>query len=112
MFFDGRMDFQIKLHGYRIEIGDVEANLQALTIVQDAVVIPAMKNGQADHLAAFVILKARPSGSDFQITRGLKRELSERLPDYMIPRKFIFLEGFPMTTNGKADRRKLAEMLQ
>ncbi|MCL4529694.1 MAG: D-alanine--poly(phosphoribitol) ligase subunit DltA [Chloroflexi bacterium] len=112
LFFDGRMDFQIKLHGYRIEIGDVEANLQALTIVQDAVVIPAMKNGQADHLAAFVILKARPSGSDFQITRGLKRELSERLPDYMIPRKFIFLEGFPMTTNGKADRRKLAEMLQ
>ena len=112
LFFDGRMDFQIKLHGYRIEIGDVEANLQALTIVQDAMVIPAMKNGQADHLAAFVILKTRPNGSDFEITRGLKRELSERLPDYMIPRKFVFLEGFPMTTNGKADRRKLAEMLR
>jgi D-alanine--poly(phosphoribitol) ligase subunit 1 len=112
LFFDGRMDFQIKLHGYRIEIGDVEANLQALTIVQDAVVIPAMKNGQADYLAAFVILKTRPNDSDFEIMRGLKRELSERLPDYMIPRKFIFLEGFPMTTNGKADRRKLAEMLR
>ncbi len=112
LFFDGRMDFQIKLHGYRIEIGDVEANLQSLTLSQDAVVLPVLKDGQTDHLAAFVILKMRPSGSDFEIMQSMKRELGERLPDYMIPRKFIFLAQFPMTPNGKADRRKLAELLQ
>ncbi len=112
LFFDGRIDFQIKLHGYRIEIGDIENNLHALTNVRDAVVIPVMKNNQADYLAAFVVLKEQMNKSDFEITRTLKRELNGRLPDYMIPRKFIFVEQFPMTNNGKADRRKLSEGLK
>ena len=51
------------------------------------------------------------SKSDYEITRIFKRELNGRLPDYMIPRKFIFVEQFPMTNNGKADRRKLSEGL-
>jgi len=112
LFFDGRIDFQIKLHGYRIEIGDIENNLHALPNVRDAVVIPVMKNNKADHLAAFVILKERMNKSDYEITRALKRDLNGRLPDYMIPRKFIFVEQFPMTDNGKADRRKLSEGLK
>jgi D-alanine--poly(phosphoribitol) ligase subunit 1 len=112
LFFDGRIDFQIKLHGYRIEIGDIENNLQALPLIQDAVIVPVMKNEKADHLAAFVILKDRPAGSDFEITRTIKRALGERLPEYMIPRKIIFLTQFPITANGKADRRKLAEQLK
>lgn len=111
LFFDGRIDFQIKLHGYRIEIGDIESNLHALADVQDAVVVPVLKNGQAEFLAVYVILRKRIAGSDFEIVRSLKRELGERLPGYMIPRKFVFLTQFPMTTNGKADRRKLAEQL-
>ena len=112
LFFDGRIDFQIKLHGYRIEIGDIENNLHALADVRDAVVIPVLKNNQADYLAAFVVLKERTDKSDFDMTRKLKRELNGRLPDYMIPRKFIFVEQFPMTNNGKADRRKLSERLK
>jgi len=112
LFFDGRIDFQIKLHGYRIEIGDIENNLHALPDVRDAVVIPAIKNNKAEYLAAFVVLKERTEKSDFEITRKLKRELNGRLPDYMIPRKFIFVEQFPMTNNGKADRRKLSEGLK
>ena len=110
LFFDGRMDFQIKLHGYRIEIGDVEANLHALPDVQDAVVLPSMKNGQADHLVAFIILKEKTK-SDFETMRQLKSELAGRVPDYMIPRRFVFLNEFPSTTNGKVNRRKLAEMI-
>jgi D-alanine--poly(phosphoribitol) ligase subunit 1 len=111
LFFDGRIDFQVKLHGYRIEIGEIEANLCALSNVQDAIVIPAVKHDQIDYLAAFIILRNRLSGSDFENLRSLKRELGQRLPDYMIPRKFIFLPQFPLTINGKADRRKLAENL-
>ncbi len=111
LFFDGRIDFQIKLHGYRIEIGDIEANLNALTNVQDAVVIPAMKNGTADHLVAFIIFKEKPSASDFEVMKQMKKDLGERVPEYMVPRRFIFLPEFPITTNGKADRRKLAELI-
>ncbi len=72
LFFDGRIDFQIKLHGYRIEIGDIENNLHALPNVRDAVVIPVMKNDKADYLAAFVVLKQQMNKSDYEITRMLK----------------------------------------
>ncbi|MFN8411483.1 MAG: D-alanine--poly(phosphoribitol) ligase subunit DltA [Anaerolineales bacterium] len=112
VFFDGRMDFQIKLNGYRIEIGDIESHLHALSNVQDGVVLLAMKNERPDYLAAFVILKHRPEQTDFEIMRDMKKQLGERLPDYMMPRKFIFLSEFPTTPNGKVDRRKLAETLQ
>jgi D-alanine--poly(phosphoribitol) ligase subunit 1 len=111
LFFDGRMDSQIKLHGYRIELADVEANLRAGPGVRDAVVMPVVKNGRVDSLAAFVVLSERPPGSDFAVSRLLRGQLGERLPSYMLPRKFVFLDALPMTPNGKADRRKLAELL-
>ena len=95
LFFEGRIDNQIKLHGYRIELADVEANLRALAGVRDAVVLPVLKQGAVDSLAAFVILNERPARSDFQLACELKVQLTERLPAYMIPRKFSFLESFP-----------------
>jgi D-alanine--poly(phosphoribitol) ligase subunit 1 len=112
LFFEGRMDNQIKLHGYRIELADVEANLRAVPGVRDAVVIAVMKDGQAEGLVAFVILNERPAGlSDFKASNNLRSQLAQRLPAYMLPRKFHFLDAFPMNTNGKADRKKLAESL-
>jgi D-alanine--poly(phosphoribitol) ligase subunit 1 len=111
LFFEGRMDNQIKLHGYRIELADVEANLRTLPGVRDAVVIPVLKQGSPESLAAFVIMNERNGSSDFAVSSQLKMRLAERLPSYMIPRKFFFLETFPMNTNGKADRRKLAQSL-
>jgi D-alanine--poly(phosphoribitol) ligase subunit 1 len=111
LFFEGRMDNQIKLHGYRIELADVEANLRALEGVRDAVVLPVLKQGAVDSLAAFVILNERPARTDFQLACDLKGRMTERLPAYMIPRRFSFVESFPMNTNGKADRRRLAEAL-
>jgi D-alanine--poly(phosphoribitol) ligase subunit 1 len=111
VFFEGRMDGQIKLHGYRIELGDMEANLHALSEVADAVVLPVEKLGKVDSLAAFIVLAGEKQGSDFEVAARLKTRLGERLPAYMIPRKFVFLEAFPMTPNGKADRRALAALL-
>jgi D-alanine--poly(phosphoribitol) ligase subunit 1 len=70
-----------------------------------------LRQGAVDSLAAFVILNERPPLSDFQLACELKVQLTEHLPAYMIPRKFSFLETFPMNTNGKADRRRLAEAL-
>ena len=111
LFFEGRIDSQIKLHGYRIELGDVENNLRTMPNIRDAVVIPALKAGTPDWLAAFVVLEEPLHVSEFEETRLLKQKLALKVPSYMVPHKFFFLDAFPMTTNGKADRRKLAEKL-
>ena len=75
LFFEGRIDNQIKLHGYRIELADVEANLRALAGVRDAVVLPVLKQGAVDSLAAFVILNEQP------LTLGLPTGLRAERPD-------------------------------
>ena len=111
LFFEGRVDEQIKLSGYRIELGDVEANLRALQTVRDAVVIPMIKSGTAQSLTAFVSLTARNETSDFKLAHNLRSQLGQRLPMYMLPRKFVFLDAFPMTANGKVDRIALAKSL-
>ena len=111
LFFEGRIDEQIKLSGYRIEVGDVEANLRALPTVRDAVVVPVIKSGAAQSLTAFVALLARNETSDFKLAHNLRSQLGERLPVYMLPRKFVFLDTFPMTANGKVDRTALARSL-
>lgn len=111
LFFEGRMDEQIKLSGYRIELGDVEANLRALPTVQNAVVLPVIKDNAAQSLAAFVVLAERDEGTHFNLAHRLRTQLSERLPAYMLPRKFVFLDALPMTANGKIDRATLAKSL-
>ena len=111
LFFEGRIDEQIKLSGYRIEPGDVEANLRALASVRDAVVIPVIKDGAVQSLAAFVVLAARDEASHFDLSHKVRNELSKRLPTYMLPRKFVSVDAFPMTANGKVDRASLAKSL-
>jgi len=111
LFFENRTDGQVKVNGYRIELGDLEANLRGLPGVDDAAVLPVLKDGVAQSLAAFAILSERGPESDFETGNRLRGELAERLPAYMLPRRFLFLKEFPMTANGKTDRRKLAEML-
>jgi D-alanine--poly(phosphoribitol) ligase subunit 1 len=111
IFFEGRIDEQIKLHGFRIELGDLEANLRALPEISDAAVLTVLKAERVDSLAAFVVLAREKIGSDFEVSAQLKAKLAERLPAYMIPRKFLFLDAFPITPNGKIDRRALAERL-
>ena len=111
LFFEGRIDEQIKLSGYRIELGDVEANLRALPTVRDAVVVPVIKNGATQSLTAFVTLLARNETSDFKLAHYPRSQLGDRLPVYMLPRKFVFLDTFHMTANGKVDRAALARSL-
>jgi len=111
LFFESRVDEQVKISGYRIELGDVEANLRALPTVRDAVVIPVIQSGAAQSLTAFVSLAARNETSDFKLAHNLRSQLGERLPAYMLPRKFVFLHAFPMTANGKVDRTALAKSL-
>lgn len=111
LFFEGRIDNQIKLNGYRIELGDLEANLRALPMVRDAAVVPVAKNGKVQWLAGFVVPNADFKVADPGLTTTLRERLRERLPAYMLPRKFVIMDAFPMTANGKVDRSKLAESL-
>jgi D-alanine--poly(phosphoribitol) ligase subunit 1 len=112
LFFEGRVDHQVKLHGYRVELGDVEANLRGLARVREAVVLPVLKDGVADSLAAFVVLDRGPAGSAAEVASALRAELRDRLPVYMLPRRVEIVDSLPTNLNGKIDRRRLAEMLR
>ncbi len=70
-----------------------------------------MKNGKVQWLAGFVVPGASFKASDPGLAATLRERLRERLPAYMLPRKFVIMDGFPITANGKVDRRKLAESL-
>jgi D-alanine--poly(phosphoribitol) ligase subunit 1 len=108
LFFEGRIDGQVKVNGHRIELGDLEENLRALPTVADAVVLPVIRKGVAESLAAFVVPVLRGAETDFELGTQLRAQLAERVPVYMLPRKILFYDAFPITANGKTDRRALA----
>ena len=111
LFFCGRLDFQVKVRGHRIELGDVEAHIREAPGVIDAVVLPVERNGVCESLAAFVVMRDPVAENDFNAARALRENVGERIPEYMVPRKVVFLESFPMNANGKADRKALAARL-
>jgi D-alanine--poly(phosphoribitol) ligase subunit 1 len=111
VFFEGRMDNQIKLNGYRIELADLETNLRALSMVRDAAVVPKLKNGKVQWLAGFIVPNNRLNGESNSLANTIRERLRERLPAYMLPRKFILVDAFPITANGKVDRARLAASL-
>ncbi len=112
LFFEGRQDGQIKLHGYRIELADIEANFLALPEVRDCAVVPVVRQGTVQFLAAFIVLGG-PCPTDpvesAAVADRLRTALGGRLPAYMLPRKIYLCPFLPLTANGKADRRLLAE---
>lgn len=106
LYYSGRIDLQIKLHGYRIEIEDIENNLLKLNGIDKAVVIPNIKEGKTKSLSAYIVYKGEII-EPFDTGLALKRQLKQFVPDYMIPKKFVFLEEFPINNNGKIDRKLL-----
>lgn len=110
-YFCGRMDFQIKLNGYRIELEDIENNLVKIENVSRAVVIPVMKEEKVDYLAAFVLLTKAIDGPKLREITRIKSELAKLVPAYMVPRKIVLCDSLPTNTNGKVDRKVLATQL-
>lgn len=110
LHFGGRSDMQLQLHGYRIELSDIEQNLLRLGMVSGAAVIPKLDdNDKLRRLAAFVVVTpdTAETNDEQKARQMIKGALKQRLPEYMIPSKIIFLSELPRNQNGKIDRKKL-----
>ncbi|HEY2963825.1 MAG TPA: amino acid adenylation domain-containing protein [Pyrinomonadaceae bacterium] len=99
--FVGRADHQVKLRGYRIELGEIESVLRRHERVQDAIVVARDYEGNEKRLVAYVV-----AGSAVRVSE-LRVWVRERLPEFMTPAALVLLEAFPLTPNGKIDRKAL-----
>jgi aspartate racemase len=106
--FLGRIDQQIKLRGYRIELSEIEATLREHPGVQDAAVLARHSAQGNECLVGYVVADVNhPEFNSNSNANQLKEHLKKKLPDYMMPGYFVFLEKLPLTSNGKVDRRAL-----
>lgn len=111
LYYCGRIDLQIKLHGYRIEIEDIEKNLLKLPGIEHTVVVPVFEEGKVKSLTAVVTGNFNRE-NPFEASREIKMKLKEYLPEYMVPKKILFTDRIPMTNNGKADRKAVGGLFQ
>lgn len=98
----GRVDFQIKLRGYRIEAGEIEAALMQHQGVQTAIV-KVIGTRQQAQLAAYIV----PQEEELPTIEELSQFLRRKLPEYMVPSVFLFMDALPLSANGKIDRQAL-----
>ncbi|MBW1781886.1 MAG: amino acid adenylation domain-containing protein, partial [Deltaproteobacteria bacterium] len=103
MEFLGRADFQVKFHGFRVELGEIEAHLRKYPAIREAVVLALEDIPGVKRLVAYVVCYKGQEVS----TQDLRESLKRSLPDYMVPSIFVALDRIPMTPNGKTDRSAL-----
>ena len=102
--FLGRRDQQVKIHGHRIELEEIELALRQHPAVQDTVVLAREDTRPSDkRLAAYLVVNQKPAPTP----RTLRIFLQQKLPAYMVPSTFVVLEAFPRTLNGKLNRQAL-----
>jgi amino acid adenylation domain-containing protein len=103
--FLGRFDDQVKVRGFRVELGEIEAVLGRHPSVGELAVVVRDSGPRGSRLVAYVVPapEQKPSASD------LRRWLQTRLPEHMVPSEFTFLDRLPLTPSGKVDRRALPE---
>ena len=107
LFFLGRNDDQVKLHGYRIELDEISTQLKYHPLIDEVATIPLKKGTEVVRIISYVLLKDKT-------TKSTKEELieflSHKLPIYMLPSDIRFINELPYNNNFKIDRKKLAEM--
>ena len=98
--FLGRADHQVKVRGYRVELGEIEAVLSTHAGVRQAVVTVCRDQSGVERVVAYAVSSPIPQDE-------LRDFLKQKLPDYMVPSAFVFLKSLPLTPNGKVDRAAL-----
>ncbi|TRV43485.1 MAG: amino acid adenylation domain-containing protein [Microcystis panniformis Mp_MB_F_20051200_S9] len=101
--FIGRIDHQVKIRGFRIELGEIETILNQHPQVKEAIIIAREDQPGVKRLCAYVIASQNLTVSQLRLF------LQEKLPQYMVPAFFVLLDAFPLTPNGKIDRRALPQ---
>ncbi len=101
--FLGRVDRQVKIRGYRVELGDIETALRCQEEIKD-VVVTVREEAQGDkRLAAYLVA----SGPERPTVQALVARLAQKLPNYMLPNTYLWLDRLPLNANGKVDRGAL-----
>jgi D-alanine--poly(phosphoribitol) ligase subunit 1 len=104
IYYRGRTDFQIKLHGYRIELEEVNHYLNNNPLLQAGVAVPKYgKDNKVAQLVAYVVPEANDFESQIKLTVAIKDSLKDNMMEYMVPNRFVFVESLPQTANGKVD---------
>src|SRR5205807_8009702 len=101
--FFGRSDHLIKIHGVRIEPGEIETTLEHHPLIQEAVVLVRETTPAEKYLVAYIVPTAKQALALDELRAFLRKEL----PESLIPGQFILLNRFPLTVNGKVDRQAL-----
>ncbi|NQZ08854.1 MAG: amino acid adenylation domain-containing protein, partial [Algicola sp.] len=107
--FLGRMDSQVKIRGFLIELGEIEHTLAAINGVSEAVVQAKILSSGDVGLVAYVVSSQAGLPVEQQFIDQLRHHISEQLPQHMVPAAFVLLAQLPLTANGKLDRRALPE---
>jgi amino acid adenylation domain-containing protein len=101
--FEGRTDYQVKIRGFRIELGEIENQLLTHKNIKEALVIAKKDPTGESYLCGYITAEKQ-----LDITQ-LRQYLSQKLPDYMVPSYFVFLEKMPLNPNGKIDKKLLPD---
>ncbi|HET9550023.1 MAG TPA: non-ribosomal peptide synthetase [Candidatus Binatia bacterium] len=99
----GRKDFQVKVRGYKVDVGEIERALLALESIEAVVVVARADRDDNLRLIAYLVSATTPAPTN----SALRRALSDKLPEYMIPSSFVLLDVLPTTPTGKVDRGRL-----
>jgi|HubBroStandDraft_6_1064221.scaffolds.fasta_scaffold22877_2 amino acid adenylation domain-containing protein len=107
--FIGRVDHQVKLRGYRIDLGDIEAALRQHALIREAVVLRKGYGPSDQRLIAYLAPKDKGTTRE-SLEDEVRPFLKDKLPEYMVPSEFLRVEEMPLNPNGKIDRSALLEM--
>jgi len=101
----GRLDHQVKIRGYRVELGEIEQSVKNFTNANAIAIAYPVQNNVAEGIVIFI------EHSEYMDESAIRDHCSKSLPEYMIPKKYIFVNNFPLSINGKIDRKKLIEII-
>ncbi|WP_406408556.1 non-ribosomal peptide synthetase [Streptomyces halstedii] len=105
LYFTGRIDNQVKMRGFRVELGEIETRLESHPAVEIVVAVVGGQDAATEHIVVYVRTSAR-----HEVTEGqLRAWARDALPEHMVPTHVVVLDRFPTLPNGKIDRKELAE---